>query len=234
MRRLCAGTLIVSCQADETSPFNAPEFIAAFAQAALLGGASALRLEGAANVAHVRRRVDCPIIGLIKHALRGPESVYITPMLRDVAQLVEAGADIIAFDATARDRPVPLCDLISAIHASSKLAMADISTVHEAEAALRAGADYVGTTLSGYTTYTLQRPKPDLDLIAALTALGVRPIAEGNIRTPTEAREALRCGAYAVVVGSAITRPEVITRWFTEALAQAKDASPAAQLVAGE
>jgi N-acylglucosamine-6-phosphate 2-epimerase len=218
MRRLIGGTLVVSCQADETSPFNAPAFIAAFAQAALSGGAKALRLEGTANIAQVRPQVDCPVIGLIKKPQRGATSVYITPTLKDVAQLDAAGADIIAFDATLRERPVSVAQLISEIHACGRLAMADISTLSEGVAAAEAGADYVSTTLSGYTTYTLERPKPDLALIESLVSRGIRPVAEGNIRTPAEACAALDAGAFAVVVGSAITRPEVITRWFTEAL----------------
>lgn len=218
MRRLIEGTLVVSCQADETSPFNAPVFIAAFAQAALLGGAKVLRLEGVSNICHVRQQVHCPVIGLIKKPQRGANSVYITPTLDDIAQLDAAGADIIAFDATLRERPVSVAQLISDIHARGRLAMADISTLTEGEAAAEAGADYVSTTLSGYTTYTLERPKPDFGLIESLVERGIHPVAEGNIRTPAEARAALDAGAFAVVVGSAITRPEVITRWFTEAL----------------
>ncbi len=210
-------SLIVSCQADLHSPFNAPDYIRAFARAALLGGAGGLRLEGAANIAAVRPDTDLPIIGLIKRRDDFKE-VYITPEVSDVAAIDKAGADIIAFDATARPRPVAVGDLINEIHLRSKLALADVSTVAEAEAALEAGADLVSTTLSGYTSYSPALEGPDLGLVASLAARGIRPLAEGRIRTPAEAQEALARGAYAVVVGSAITRPEVLTASFLSAL----------------
>lgn len=211
------GSLIVSCQADAESPFHAPHFIRAFAQAAVRGGAAGLRLEGVANLAAVREDTALPIIGLIKRPVAGSE-IYITPELSDVAALAAAGADLIAFDATLRDRPVSVERLVQEIHAHSRLALADISTIAEAEAALEAGADFVSTTLSGYTSYSPQQDGPDLKLIADLAARGVRPLAEGRIRNPAEAQEALRLGAYAVVVGSAITRPEVIAAEFVAAL----------------
>lgn len=210
-------SLIVSCQADAGSPFNAPHFIRAFAQAAVRSGAAGLRLEGVANLAAVRGDTNLPIIGLIKRRVAGSE-VYITPDLSDVIALDAAGADLIAFDATLRERPVSVERLVQEIHARSRLALADISSVAEAEAALAAGADFVSTTLSGYTSYSPKQDGPDLKLIADLAAIGVRPLAEGRIRNPDEAREALRCGAYAVVVGSAITRPEVIAASFVAAL----------------
>jgi len=214
------GSLIVSCQADAGSPFHAPEFIRAFAEAAEQGGARGLRLEGARKIAAVRPHTKLPIIGLVKR--RGAGEVYITPELSDVAAVDEAGADIVAFDATLRERPVPVEELVAEVHARGRLALADISTVEEAEVALEAGADLVSTTLSGYTPYSPRLEGPDLGLISDLAALGIRPLAEGRIRTPAEAREALARGAYAVVVGSAITRPEVITGWFAAALAPAR------------
>lgn len=215
---IAAGALIVSCQADPGSPFGKPEFIAAFAEAAVRGGASALRLEGAANIRAVRAQQSVPIIGLTKR--RGGEfgDIYITPHFEDVDAVAAAGADFIAFDATTRKRPVTVEELVEAVHAHSKLALADVSTVQEAVWALEAGADYVSTTLSGYTSYSPQQDSPDLKLVGDLAALGIRPLAEGRIRTPEEAREALNRGAYAVVVGSAITRPEVVTAWFRGAL----------------
>ncbi len=213
-----ARALVVSCQADPGSPFARPEFIAAFAEAAVRGGAQALRLEGAGNIRAVRAAQTAPIIGLTKR--RGGEfgDIYITPHFDDVEAVAAAGADIVAFDATTRKRPVPVKDLVETVHAHSKLALADVSTVQEAVWALKAGADYVSTTLSGYTSYSPQQDGPDLKIISDLAALGVRPIAEGRIRTPEEAREALERGAFAVVVGSAITRPEVVTGWFRDAL----------------
>ncbi len=212
-----AGDLIVSCQADAESPFAAPEFIRALALAALQGGAQGLRLEGAANIRAVRPVTDVPIIGLVKR--RGAfRHVYITPEPSDVAAVAEAGADIVAFDATLRERPVSVADLVREAHARGLTALADIATVADAEHALEAGADMVSTTLSGYTDSSPQREGPDFELISALAARGVRPLAEGRIRTPAEAAEALRRGAFAVVVGGAITRPEVLTARFAAAL----------------
>jgi N-acylglucosamine-6-phosphate 2-epimerase len=211
------GSLIVSCQADAESPFHAPEFILAFARAALQGGAQGLRLESLPHLRAVRPAVAVPIIGLIKR--QSPHhQIYITPEPADVRACAEAGADIVAFDATLRKRPAPIASLVAAAHEMGALALADIATVEEAEAALAAGADLISTTLSGYTPYSPHLPGPDLGLVTALAARGISPLAEGRIRTPAEAREALERGAYAVVVGSAITRPEVITGWFREAL----------------
>ncbi len=211
------GDLIVSCQADDESPMAAPEFIRALALAAIQGGARGLRLEGAANIRAVRGATELPIIGLIKR--RGAfEHIYITPELSDAAAVADAGADMVAFDATLRDRPVAVAELVREVHARGLIALADIATVDDAEHALAAGADLVSTTLSGYTDSSPQQAGPDLELIAALAAQGIYPLAEGRIRTPEEAAEALRRGAYAVVVGGAITRPELLTARFAGAL----------------
>jgi N-acylglucosamine-6-phosphate 2-epimerase len=212
------GSLIVSCQADIGSPFNDPLYIRAFAKAARFGGATALRLQGVENIEAVRAEQDLPIIGLIKRHREELGDIYITPEVIDVTNVINAGADIVAFDATLRRRPIPVADLIAVIHGRGKLAMADISTAVEAVTALEAGTDYVSTTLSGYTSYSPQLEGPDLDLISDLAGRGIKPIAEGRIRTPAEAKQALERGAFAVVVGSAITRPEVVTQWFVEAL----------------
>jgi N-acylglucosamine-6-phosphate 2-epimerase len=148
--------------------------------------------------------------------------VYITPRLRDAAAVATAGADIIAVDAT--DRPHPegsAADLIRAVKAETgRLVMADISTENEALEAVEAGADVISTTLSGYTPYSPQIYGPDLDLVRRLAArnLPVPVIAEGRIATPEEARAALDAGAFAVVVGGAITRPQQITLRFAKAL----------------
>lgn len=212
------GSLIVSCQAAKDSPFAATPFICAFAEAAVRGGAGGLRIEGIDNIRAVRAQQQLPIIGLIKRRLDGYPT-YITPELSDVAAIAQAGADIVAFDATCRPRPVAVSAMIRAIHDVGRLAMADISNVAEALAAREAGADYVSTTLAGYIDDAPVPSGPDFELISQLVALGVCPIAEGRLRTPAEACEARKRGAFAVVVGSAITRPDVITRWFSEALA---------------
>ena len=210
------GTLIVSCQANPGSPFDNPLFIRAFAQAAKLGGATALRLQGIENITAVRKDQTLPIIGLIKRHQEDFGDIYITPELSDVEAIIQAGADIVAFDATLRKRPTAISQIIDLIHEHGKLAMADISTAIEAIAALDAGADYISTTLSGYTNYSPKLEGPDLGLISDLAMHSIEAIAEGRIRTPEEAREALARGAFAVVVGSAITRPEVVTSWFAQ------------------
>ena len=217
--------LIVSCQPVAGGPMDNAAMVVGFAEAALAGGAAGLRVEGAGYVAAVRAATDAPIIGLVKRDIEH-SPVRITPWLADVVALAVAGADITAFDATARPRPTAVPDLIKAIHATGRLAMADCATADEARAALDAGADIVGSTLSGYTGDAPPPSEPDLDLVAALRRLTPRVIAEGRIRTPEQAAEALRRGAWAVVVGSAITRAEHVTGWFAEALAAAAGTDP--------
>lgn len=220
--RLPAG-LIVSCQAEPGSPFYGVEFIRAFAQAAVLGGAVAVRLCGVENVRAVRSCVDVPIIGLTKHHY--PDGrVLITESLVDGMNLIQAGANIIAVDATTRLRPQGMTgtELVQQFKQQFNVTiMADIDTRTAGVKAAAAGADYVATTLSGYTPETecLGSDAPDFELIRALAKTISTPIiAEGRIRTPAHARQALDAGAYAVVVGSAITRPVDITRWFVQAL----------------
>lgn len=216
--------LVVSCQASPGSPFRETAIICAFAKAATQGGAAGLRIESLADVQAVRRQETVPIIGLIKRLGR---EVFITPELDDVRQLAAAGSNIVAFDATQRSRPASVPDLVAACHDHGVLAMADVSTAEEAFAARLAGADLVGTTLNGYTPYTrrgdgLERTGPDLELVRELSAAGVTVVAEGGIRTPEQARAALEAGAFAVVVGSAITRPDDVTRWFAQEIRYAR------------
>ena len=211
------GRLVVSCQAAETSPLHATEHIVALARAAVLGGARGVRIEGVRNVAAVREAIDLPIIGITKVAQPGFD-VYITPALEDVRRLAEAGADVIAFDATDRPRPVPVKDIVAEIGRLGKVGMADISTLDEARQAVAAGADFVGTTLSGYTPYTVAASAPDFVLMQDLAAASIPFVAEGRIWEPAEARRALEIGAAFVVVGSAITRPDEIARRFADAL----------------
>ncbi len=212
------GQLVVSCQAAAGSPLEPVEHIVALARAAILGGARALRLEGIANVAAVRTVTTLPIIGIVKAEMPGTE-VFITGTTAHVDALSAAGADIIAFDATSRKRPETVATLAAAAHANGKIAMADISTAAEGEAAVAAGADFAGTTLAGYTTYSPQLDGPDFGLMQSLRDARVPFAAEGRIWSPEEARRALDLGATFVVVGSAITRPDVITRRFADAIA---------------
>ena len=213
-----AGGLIVSCQPVSGGPFDSIEGVLTFARAAASAGARGLRIEGAANVAAVASVLDLPVIGLIKRDL--PDSpVRITPWLDDVAALAAAGATIIAVDATDRPRPASVAALLGAARASGALAMADCATLADAEAALAAGAHIVGSTMSGYIGDGPVPELPDLALVRTLAGLGVPVLAEGRYNTPSLAAEAIRAGATAVVVGSAITRPEHVTAWFRDAVA---------------
>jgi N-acetylmannosamine-6-phosphate 2-epimerase / N-acetylmannosamine kinase len=210
-------SLIVSCQPVTGGPLDTSAIVARLALAALAGGARGLRIEGIVNVKAVRAVTDVPVIGLVKRDL-ADFPVRITPFVEDAEQLAKAGADIIAFDATQRERPVSANQLCEAAHRAGKLAMADISNVAEARAAVQFGVDVIGTTLSGYTG-DITPEEPDLELVRQIVSLGKPAIAEGRIRTPEHAALALQAGAFAVVVGSAITRPEYITEWFVKAMA---------------
>lgn len=201
------------------------EIVVGFALAALAGGAAGLRIDSAPYVAAVRAATPAPIIGLVKRDLAGTP-VRITPYLADVVALAAAGADVIAFDATRRPRPTPVAEIVKAIHATGRLAMADCADAGDAGAALDVGAELVGSTLSGYTGGEAPR-EPDFALVEALRRLTPRVVAEGRIRAPEQAAEALRRGAWAVVVGSAITRTEHATSWYAAALSGA--AGPRAQ-----
>lgn len=209
--------LIVSCQPIPGGSMDRVDLVVGFALAALAGGARGLRIESTEYVAAVRAATEAPIIGLVKRDL-AELPVRITPFLSDAAALAAAGADIIAFDATRRARPASVEELVQAIHANRRIAMADCSCEDDARAAHLAGADILGSTLSGYTGGP-EPIEPDYALISTMTLIAPRVIAEGRIRTPDQAAEALRRGAWAVVVGSAITRPEHITAWFCDALA---------------
>ena len=212
-------SLIVSCQPVPDGAMDEAIFVTGFARAALAAGARALRIESSAYVAAVRAAVDAPIIGIVKRDL-DDSPVRITPFVADVEALADAGADIIAFDATDRPRPVTIETLLAAIKARGLLSMADCSCLDDARRALAAGADFVGTTMSGYVGGA-EPLEPDIALIRAMRQLTPYVIAEGRIRTPEQAAEAARAGAYAVVVGSAITRTEHVTSWFHDAVSAA-------------
>ena len=210
------GGLVVSCQPVPGGAMDRPDIVAAFALAALDGGAVGLRIEGLANLRAVRAVTDAPVIGLIKRDL-DHSPVRITPLLQDVRDLIDAGADIIACDATDRTRPVPVADLIRAVQAAGRLAMADCATAADGRRAAALGVDVLGSTMSGYTGGPVP-VLPDLDLVAALAALHPFVIAEGRYQAPAQAAQAMAAGASAVVAGSAITRPEHVTAWFVAAI----------------
>jgi N-acylglucosamine-6-phosphate 2-epimerase len=212
-----SGGLIVSCQAEEGSPLHSPRFMAASARAAALGGAIGIRANGVADIRAIKRAVPLPIIGIYKRRFPG-SAVYITPTFTAATAVVRAGAEIVALDGTSRRRPggVELSCLLKRIKDElGVLVMADVSTCEEGIRAAAYGADLVSTTLAGYTSYSRQLEGPDLDLIEELALrLTVPLIAEGRITSPQQAREALARGAYAVVVGRAITAPQFITETF--------------------
>lgn len=208
--------LIVSCQPVENSPLDRPEIVAAFAQAVVASGAVAVRIEGIDNISAVRAATDVPIIGLIKRDL-SDSPVRITPWVSDVISIIEAGADIVAFDATQRIRPCTVETLVREIHARKRLAMADCAVAEDGALARDLGCEILGSTLSGYTTETVPQ-LPDLELVTRLSKMGVFTIAEGRYHSPDQAALALRAGADAIVVGSAITRPEHVTHWFADAV----------------
>ena len=216
--------LVVSCQALAGEPLHSSAIMARMAVAAQEGGAVGLRSNSPDDVAAIKAAVpDLPLIGLWKVVVPGFDDVYITPRLTEVLAVARAGADIIALDATLRPHPDgSAADLIRAAKAAlpDKLIMADIATVADALAAADAGADVISTTLSGYTADSPRLDGPDLDLVRRLIVLDlpIPVIAEGRIHSPEQARAALDAGAWAVVVGGAITRPQQIARRFADAL----------------
>jgi N-acylglucosamine-6-phosphate 2-epimerase len=212
------GGLVVSCQPVDGGPMDRPEIVVAMAAAAVAGGAAAVRIEGLGNLRAARDAVTVPIIGIIKRDL-ADSPVRITPHVEDVAALAGAGADIIAVDGTDRHRPVPRAALVSAIHEAGVLAMADCATPGDGAACRALGFDILGTTLSGYTAETAHLgPDPDFDLIAAFRAQGAFVMAEGRLNRPDLVARAMRAGADAATVGTALTRLEIITGWFRAAM----------------
>jgi N-acylglucosamine-6-phosphate 2-epimerase len=219
------GGLVVSCQPVEGGPMDDDDVVCRLARAAVDGGAAGLRVAGAHRVARVRGAVAVPVIGIVKRDLVD-SAVRITPHLHDVQDLLAAGADVIAVDATARPRPVSVPQLLAAIRDGGACAMADASCLDDAQAAQALGFDIVGSTLSGYAGGPVPE-EPDLELVRALARCGMRVMAEGRFNTPVQAAAALQAGAWAVTVGSALTRLELATRWFCEALAsKAPSAAP--------
>ncbi len=206
-----AGGLVVSCQARPDNPLHGPTWMSAMAVCAEAGGAVALRAEGAADIAAIKAATSLPVLG-IRKILDG-RPVYITPTFETAAEIVAAGADIVALDATDRPREGgPAGPLIRRIRAELGVrVMADCDDVASAVAAAQAGADLVSTTLAGYTTGTVP-DGPDLALITELCrAVDVPVVAEGRLWTREDVAAAFEAGAWAVVVGTAVTNPTRIT-----------------------
>jgi N-acylglucosamine-6-phosphate 2-epimerase len=221
MRILQPKSLIVSCQAHDDNPLRGSEFMRAMALAALQGGADAIRADAPADIAAIREICDAPLIGLYKD-WRDDWEVYITPTLAHAQELVAAGADIVALDATDRKRPAEtLEELIEGIHALGARVFADCSTAQDGLSAARLGADYVSTTMAGYTPETAHRKTdaPDFELLEAFIRDCGKPIiGEGRFWTPDDVRRGFSSGAHGIVVGTAITNPREITRRFKRAL----------------
>jgi N-acylglucosamine-6-phosphate 2-epimerase len=218
--RLRSG-LIVSCQAYPGEPTFGSEIMVAFARSAAQGGAAGIRANTPADITAIRAAVDLPVIGIFKIDLPG-YAVRITPTLAAALEVAHAGAQIVAVDATQRSRPdgLPVAEWLKAVRqAVSVPVLADISTFEEGLAAQAAGVEAVSTTLSGYTADSAPGDGPDFELLAQLVAhLDIPVFAEGRINTPQLANRALELGAFAVVVGSAITRPWWITEQFVKGM----------------
>ena len=216
------GGLIVSCQALSTEPLCDPYIMAKMAYAAKLGGAVGIRANTVIDIAAIKKTVDLPIIGIIK-SVYGDSDVYITPTMKEVDELVNAGCEIIATDATKRIRPngETLEDFFVSVRKKypNQLFMADTSCFEEGKAAAELGFDLIGTTMAGYTPYTKGRVLPDLELIKKYSSELDKPIiAEGGIWTPDDLKNVYKNGAFSAVCGTAITRPMDITKRFVKAL----------------
>lgn len=222
--KMIKGQLIVSCQALPNEPLYLEEMsiMPLMAKAAILGGACGIRTNSYRDVSKIKETVSVPVIGLIKKKYENfPQ--HITVGMDEIDDLVEAKADIIALDCTLRERHdgLTINEFIAKIKNKypNILLMADISTLEEGINAYKAGVDFVGTTLSGYTPYTKNDPAPNFDLIKKLVeSIPIPVIAEGRIHTPEQAKKMLELGAYAVVVGGAITRPLEITERFVKGM----------------
>ncbi len=216
------GKLIVSCQAYMGEPLRHPETMAQMARACELGGAAAIRCQGLADIAAIKGRVEVPVIGLWKE---GHEGVYITPTLRHARACIAAGADVVAIDATDRPRPDGRTfeETVAALRATEDtLIMADCATIEDIRRGVAAGCDLVSTTLShGVAAIDCTMADgPDLPLLrqAVEEFPGFPVVCEGRVHTPEDAQAAIEAGAWAVVVGTAITHPTSIASWFAKAL----------------
>lgn len=216
------GKLIVSCQALPEEPLHSSYIMSRMAYAAYVGGASGIRANTVSDIREIKKTVDLPIIGIIKEVY-GENPVYITPTMKEISALVAEGVDIIAIDGTKRERPDgnTLENLMKAAKEKypNQLFMADISSVEEAIEAERLGFDFVGTTLVGYTEYT-KGNLPLVELEKVIQTVSLPVIGEGNLDTPEKAKKALDLGAFAVVVGGAITRPQQITKKFVDEMSK--------------
>ena len=214
--------VIVSVQAMPNEPLYKEECMIAMMQSVLKGGAGGLRVAGARDVKNAKKLTDVPVIGLTKPdsiPANWQEIVYITPTLKEVKELIRAGADVVAFDGTLRKRPnCTVEEIIKFIKTQNRVSMADISTLDEGIACANMDVDILSTTLSGYTQYSpLKNNEPDFELLENLVKNTSKPVVlEGRIWKPEEVTKAFKLGAHCVVIGSAITRPQLITKRFIQ------------------
>ena len=218
------GKLIVSCQALPEEPLHSSFIMGRMAYAAKMGGAAGIRANTKEDIEEIRKNVDLPIIGIVKRDYKDSD-IYITPTMKEIDELMEVKPEIIAVDATKNIRPggIDLKTFYESIRKKypDQLLMADCSTLEEALYADELGFDFIGTTLVGYTEQSkdIQIEQNDFSLIREILAkVKHRVIAEGNINTPEKVCKVMELGVYSVVVGSAITRPQIITREFVKAL----------------
>ena len=218
------GKLVVSCQALPHEPLHSSFIMGRMALAAKMGGAAGIRANTKEDIAEIQNQVDLPVIGIVKRDYEDSK-VYITPTMKEVEELMEVKPEIIAMDATGLLRPgkVTLEDFFRQIKEKypDQLLMADCSTVEEALHADELGFDFIGTTMVGYTEQSKgdKIEANDFEILRKIIAGAKnRVIAEGNINTPEKAKRVIELGAYSVVVGSIITRPQLITKSFAEAL----------------
>ncbi len=218
--------LIVSVQAQGSEPLNKPEYLLAMSQSVINGGAGALRLCGIENIKHIKKNVSVPVIGLTKlepTPINWLDKVYITATVKDLKELLKTGIEFIAIDGTGRKREddSSLKDQISLIKEAGKSVVADVSTFEEGIYASELGADIISTTLSGYTKETRYKANdgPDFELLSELVEeISIPIIMEGRIWELEDVKEAFAIGAHAVVIGTAITRPHLITKRFLSAI----------------
>lgn len=214
------GRLIVSCQALENEPLHSPFIMGRMARAAKEGGAVGIRAQGVDDIIEIKKVTGLPIIGIIKRNYEDSD-IYITPTKKEVDELLTTGCEMIALDATDRARPnnEDLKEIINYIKENNVLVMADISNYDEAVKAQEYGVDCVSTTLSGYTPYTKALDGPDFVLMEKLVKdLKIPVIAEGKVNTPQDLKKVFEIGVHSSVVGSAITRPQLITEKFVKAI----------------
>lgn len=210
--------LIVSCQALKEEPLHSSFIMGRMALAAKMAGAIGIRANGIEDIKAIKKEVDLPIIGIIKKNYDNMKT-YITPTEKELKELIEVNIEIIALDATF-DADLELLKSLKKRYPNQQF-MADISTVEEGVRAQKLGFDYIGTTLVGYTDQS--KELNNFDVLKKLIEICEIPIiAEGNFDTPEKAREALELGAYTVVVGGAITRPQLIAKKFIDELNKIK------------